>query len=129
MDIKSSSLDKTFDEILFQLSKGNTIEGLKKGRIWMGFEQVKEWKNRFGYQFHIYSNDHFIEKLPHFHIRKISENIDCRLFFDGRLVDCKGKGRLEKKVLSALLYMLSKQKTQQTLKELWNQKNPSLKVK
>ncbi len=37
-----NKLDQGFDEILFQLSKGNTIEGLKKGKLWMGFEQIKE---------------------------------------------------------------------------------------
>lgn len=49
----SRELEESLDEILFQLSKGNAIEGLKKGRMWLGLEQVKEWKNRFGYQFHI----------------------------------------------------------------------------
>lgn len=53
-------LDQFFDSIIFQLSKGNTIEGIKRGRLFMEFEKVKEWKSRFGYQFHIYLNDHFI---------------------------------------------------------------------
>lgn len=121
-------LEESFDEILYQLSKGNTIEGLKKGRMWMEFEQVKEWQNRFGFQFHIYSNDHFIDNKPHFHLRKKSGKIDCRFFFTGDLVDCKGKEQLEKKVFDALNYLLSKPHQQKLLKEFWNHKNPELKV-
>jgi hypothetical protein len=83
-------LNELFDNILFQLSKGITIDGLKNGRRWFGFEQVKEWKSKFGFQFHIYSNDHLIENKPHFHLVKIGENIDCRIFFDGEVYDCKG---------------------------------------
>lgn len=97
MSNTSIEIEQSFDEILFQLSKGNTIEGLKKGRMWLGFEQVKEWKNRFGFQFHIYSNDHFIDNKPHFHLRKSSDNIDCRFFFNGELFDCKGKELLTRK--------------------------------
>ncbi len=67
--------------ILDQLSHGNTIEGLKNGRVWMGFEQVKEWKSKFGFQFQIYSNDHFIDKKPHFHIvKKVRELIVSFIF-------------------------------------------------
>ncbi len=90
-----NKLNQSLDEILFQLSKGTTIEGLKNGRLWMGFEQVKEWKSRFGFKFHIHSNDHLLkneqqEHKPHFHLKKPSENIDCRMFFDGTIYDSKG---------------------------------------
>lgn len=120
--------DKNFDDILFQLSKGNTIENLKKGQLWMGFEQVKEWKNTFGYQFHIYSNDHPLEKKPHFHLTKMSDGIDCRFFFNGELYDCKGKDNLDKKTDKALRHMLSSPKTQLKLSELWDFKNPNYKI-
>lgn len=119
-------LEQSFDEILFQLSKGNTIEGLMKGRMWMGFEQVKEWKNRFGFQFHIYSNDHLIDNKPHFHLRKTSDNIDCRFFFTGELFDCKGSGIIDKKTLNALNYLLSEPLQQKRLIDFWNSKNPQL---
>lgn len=120
-----NKLDEGFDGILFQLSKGNTIEGLKDGRRWDGFEQVKEWKSKFGYQFHIYSNDHFINKKPHFHLLKNSEGIDCRFFFDGELFDCKGNSQIDKKTQKALEYFLSETKQQEMLIKLWNQKNPA----
>ena len=128
MSDTSIEIEHSFDEILFQLSKGNTIEGLKKGRMWMGFEQVKEWKNRFGFQFHIYSNDHLIDNKPHFHLRKSSDNIDCRFFFDGALFDCKGNGTIDKKTLNALNYLLSNPLQQKRLIDLWNRKNPKLTI-
>lgn len=129
MNKPENHLEESFDDILFQLSKGNTIEHLAKGVRWESFQQVKEWKNRFGYQFHIYSNDHFIDNKPHFHLRKQSENIDCRFFFNGDLIDCKGKSQLEKKVIEALNYLLSKPQQQLRLKDFWNSKNPNLKIK
>jgi len=128
MEKHEEHLDESLDDILFQLSKGNTIERLAKGVRWESFQQVKEWKNRFGYQFHIYSNDHFIDNKPHFHLRKQSENIDCRFFFNGDLIDCKGKSQIEKKVFEALSYLLSKPQQQLRLNDFWNSKNPNLKV-
>lgn len=120
-------IEKLFDDILFQLSKGNTIEKLKKGVRWDSFEQVKEWENRFGYQFHIYSNDHLINKEPHFHLRKVSENIDCKFSFSGKLFECNGSGKLDKKTISALNHILTLD-MQKKLYDIWNQKNPNLKV-
>jgi hypothetical protein len=128
MNNPSLLIEQSLDEILFQLSKGNTIEGLKKGRMWMGFEQVKEWQSRFGFQFHIYSNDHLIDNKPHFHLRKSSEDIDCRFFFTGELFDCKGKGTVDKKIMNALIYLLSKPQLQARLIDFWNSKNPQLKI-
>jgi len=123
-----TKLNQGLDFILDQLSHGNTIEGLIKGRVWMGFEQVKEWKSKYGFQFQIYSNDHFIENKPHFHLVKKSEGIDCRLFFDGTIYDCKSNATLDKKTLEAIAYFLSDPKRQNLLKEFWNNKNPELKT-
>ena len=107
-----NKLNQGLDYILDQLSHGNTIEGLKKGTVWSGFEQVKEWKSKFGFQFQIYSNDHLIENKPHFHIVKKSEGIDCRLFFDGAIYDCKGNATLDKRTREAITYFLSNSKRQ-----------------
>ncbi len=123
-----NKLNQGLDYILDQLSHGNTIEGLKNGRVWMGFEQVKEWKSKFGFQFQIYSHDHFIENKPHFHIVKKSDGIDCRLFFDGEIFDCKGNIALDKKIREAITYFVSDPKRQEILREFWNKKNPELKV-
>jgi hypothetical protein len=121
-------LNQSFDSIIFQLSKGNTIEGIKRGSLYMEFEKVKEWKSRFGYQFHIYSNDHFIDNKPHFHFIKSSDEIECRVFFDGTVYDYKGKGRLDKKAKEALDYFLSGEYIQKSLVEFWNSKNPQCKI-
>jgi len=84
-------LNEGLDYILNQLSHGNTIEGLKRGSFWMGFEQLKEWKLKFGYQFQVYSNDHLIDNKPHFHIVNQSEKIDCRFFLTVKLYTVKEK--------------------------------------
>lgn len=128
-----NELNQSLDEILFQLSKGNTIEGLKNGRLWMGFEQVKEWKSKFGFQFHIYANDHLLknalkEYKPHFHLIKSSENIDCRIFFDGTIYDCQGGNLIDKRTKEAIEYFLSNPNYQNLLLELWNHKNPQFPV-
>jgi hypothetical protein len=59
-------LNRGIDFIVEQLDHGNTIEGLRNNRIWLGLEQVKEWKSKYGYKFHIYSNDHLIDKKTTF---------------------------------------------------------------
>jgi len=127
IDIENK-LNQSLDEILFQLSKGNTIKGLKNGRLYMEFEQVKEWKSKFGFQFHIHSNDHLLEKKPHFHLKKPSENIDCRMFFDGAIYDCKGDNLIDKRTREAVEYFLSNLNNKSLLVEFWNYKNPSQKV-
>lgn len=60
-------LEYSFDYILHQLTKGISIEEQKRGKIYLELHQVKEWKSKYGYSFHIYSNDHFIDNKPHFH--------------------------------------------------------------
>ncbi|WP_088323124.1 hypothetical protein [Polaribacter tangerinus] len=121
-------LNQTLDDIIHQLTKGNTIEGLRKGKRYFELHQIKDWKSKYGYQFHIYSNDHLIDKKPHFHIVKNSESIDCRFFFDGTIHDCKGKKILEKKVHNALKYFLEDSSHISKLVSLWNFKNPDYKI-
>ncbi len=125
---KEEILNQSFDYIIHQLTKGNTIEGLKNGQRIIELHQVREWKSKYGYQFHVYSNDHLIDKKPHFHIVKNSDNIDCRFFFDGSVYDCKGQNKLEKKVLEALEYFLESSSNFEILINLWNNKNPMYKI-
>ena len=127
-EIIENKLNEGLDYIIDQLTHGNTIDGLKKGRVWFGFEQLKEWKSKYGFQFQIYSNDHLIENKPHFHLVKNSDGINCRLFFNGKIYDCKGNKSIDKKVLEAINYFLSDNSIQILLQEFWNQKNPSLKT-
>lgn len=119
-------LNQGLDFIIDQLEHNNTIERLKQGRIWRGFQQVGEWESKYGYKFHIYSNDHLIDNKPHFHLIKESEKIDCRIFFDGVIYDCKKNSKISKKITNALDYFLSQEKYQTLLIEFWNQKNPNL---
>lgn len=125
---QEDKLNQTFDDIIHQLTKGITIEGLKKGKKYIELHQVKEWKSKYGYQFHVYSNDHLIDKKPHFHIVKKSESIDCRFFFDGSVYDCKGQKKLEKKVVDALEYFLENNSNVTKLISLWNNNNPNYKL-
>jgi hypothetical protein len=122
----STELEIGFDELLYDLSKGHTIEKMKKGLKRFEFEQVKEWKNRFGYSFQIFSNDHFIDNKPHFHLIKNKGEINCKFFFDATLIICKGNKSIDKKTHEALLYFISKPLYQDYLKNLWNKNNPSL---
>ena len=123
-------LNQSFDELIIQISNGHSIERMKSGKLsmYLELEKVKEWKSRFGYQFHIYSNDHPLDNKPHFHFIKTSEEIECRVFFDGTIYDYKGKGRLDKKAKEALDYFLSGEYVQKTLIEFWNLKNAKYKV-
>jgi len=121
-------LDENFDFIIHQLTKGNTIEGIKNNQLYFEFEQVKEWKSKYGYQFHIYSNDHLIDKKPHFHLIKKADELECRIFFDGEIYDFKGRGRLDKNAINALEYFLESSKNQEILKQSWNHKNPQFAI-
>lgn len=116
-----------FDELLFQVSKGNTFENLEKGIFYIGLEQVKEWKSRFGYKFNIYSNDHFINNKPHFHLDNSSEGIHCKISFEGEIFESKGK-ELPKNIQKDLIKFLSKDEINLLLKSKWNSMNPKLKV-
>lgn len=118
-------LEESLDDILFQLSKGLTIEKLNKGIRWSGFEQVKEWKNRMGYKLHIYSNDHFIDHKAHFHIVKESESIDCKFDFKGNLLGC-AKNEVGRKLIDAIIYFCEHPNNYNRLVQIWNIKNPTL---
>jgi hypothetical protein len=123
----SKLLDKIFDDLLFQLSKGNTFENIEKGRTILDLEQVKEWKNKFGYTFSIYPKDHFINKKPHFHLDHKGNGIAAKLSFDGEVLEYKGKNKIDKKTLKVLNHFLNNQNIQNLLISKWNKNNPDLK--
>jgi hypothetical protein len=121
----AEKLEMGFDQLLYELSKGHTIERMKRGIKLIELEQVKEWKNRFGFSFQIFPNDHLIENKPHFHLIKNNGEINCKFFFDATLIKCLGIKSIDKETREALLYFTSKPNTQTNLKELWNKKNPN----
>jgi len=128
-NLLDDKLNRGFDELMFQLSKGITIAQYSKGERWRGFEKVGAWKSRFGYQFQIYSNDHFIDNKPHFHIVNAGVNMDCKFFFDGTLIQCINSNEPMKKIINEIKYFLSVENNRETIINLWNQKNPTLIVK
>jgi hypothetical protein len=124
MDDELLNLEKGLDELLFQLSKGITIDQLKKGKRWYGFEQVKEWKNRNGYKLYVYSNDH---PIAHFHLVKEAEGVDCKFDFLGNLLGCT-KTEVGRRIKDAILYFCELPQNQNKLIQMWNTKNPSYRI-
>ncbi len=120
-------IDKIFDDLLFQLSKGNTFENIENGRTILDLEQIKEWKSKFGYTFSIYPNDHFIKNKPHFHLDHKGNRIAAKLSFDGEVLEYKGNNRIDKKTLKALNNFLNNENVQNLLISKWNKNNPDLK--
>ncbi len=124
-----ADLNRSFDELKFQFSKGVTIENYENGIRYFGLEKVKEWKSKFGYAFNIYGNDHFIDNKPHFHFDNKEKGVSCKMSFDGEIFESKGKNQIDKKALKELRYFLTMDKTQDIIISKWNEKNPKLKYK
>jgi hypothetical protein len=95
---KDKVLEINFDDISYQISKGNTYENLKQNSMFSEFEILKEWKSKFGYKFNIYSNDHFINKKPHFHFDNKQENLYCKIGFDGEIFEIKNNRKIPKNI-------------------------------
>ncbi len=120
-------LDNYFDGLLFQTQRGGVShEQLERGIRYEQFEQVKEWKLRYGYKFNIYGNDHFIDGKPHFHLDNAEKGIFCKIDFSGNILESTGNDNLPEKIVKELVYFLSKEKVKTHLIEKWNEKNPSL---
>lgn len=122
-------LEKKFDEILFQISKGNEQEKIEENYFYSEFEILKEWKSKFGYKFNIYSNDHFINGKPHFHFDNKQDDLYCKISFEGEIFEIMNNKKIPKNILKELNFFLSKLENKKILIEMWNNKNPSLVVK
>lgn len=118
-------LDIGFDNLLYSFSKGMTIDMVKKGYVHTELEKVKEWKNRNGYEFHIYGNEHLIENKPHFHLLKKSENFEAKFYFNGEIIDLKRGKNLPPSIHKGLCFFLEDIGIQEVLIESWNLKNPN----
>ncbi|GAA4334245.1 hypothetical protein [Flaviaesturariibacter amylovorans] len=119
-------IELMFDSLLFQISKGLTHEKLEQGYRWDSFQQVGQWKLRFGFKFNVYSNDHLIDGKPHFHFDHPGDGIFCKVDFDGNVLESKGGKSVPDKVLKELDYFLYKQGGKVLLNDLWVRLNPTL---
>jgi hypothetical protein len=122
------SLEIAFDNLLLAFDKGLTIEQHRRGVRYVELEKVKEWKSKFGYEFHIYGGEHFIEGKPHFHLIKKSDGFEGKYFFNGDVHIVKKGKEPPKQIIQALKYFLEKNTVQQKLETMWNDKNPTLKT-
>jgi hypothetical protein len=120
-------LEFWFDDLLFQIAKGNTHEKLENNIRYEQFQQVGEWNLRFGFKFNIYPNDHLINDKPHFHFDHEAHDIFCKVDFTGIVLETTGSKEISKKVLKELIYFVSKPKIKSILVGMWNEKNPDLK--
>lgn len=121
------NLEFWFDDLLFQIAKGNTHEKLENNIRYEQFQQVGEWDLRFGFKFNIYSNDHLINGKPHFHLDHEAQGIFCKVDFTGIVLETTGRNVIPKNVLKELAYFVSKTKIKGILVDMWNEKNPDLK--
>jgi hypothetical protein len=124
-----NKLDFLFDDLLFQTQRGRvTHEQLERGVRFDQFEQVREWRSKYGYKFNIYGNDHLIDNKPHFHFDHTAEGIKCKMDFDGNVLESSGTKEVPANILKELRYFLSKQVNKALVTEMWNLKNPSLTI-
>jgi hypothetical protein len=121
-------LEQAFDETIFQTAKGITHSSIISSSFYSELELIKEWRSRFGYRFNIYGGDHFIDNEPHFHFDNIEKGISNKISFSGVIKECKGNRTIPKKILKKLLCFIEIVEIKRILIELWNRKNPGLKV-
>lgn len=116
-------IDTHFNDAAYHETRGVPFENYTTGTRYHEFEKFPKWKGDLGYSFDIYSNDHLIDGVPHFHFTKKSENINSRIKFDGTLILSRGK-LPNKKVLKLLSSFLKDQTVQESMINMWNLKNP-----
>ncbi len=120
-------IDLIFDDLLTQIIKGNlSHDDLEKGIRYEEFQQVSEWKLKYGYKFNVYSNDHLIDGKKHFHFDNKSENVFAKLDFQCNLLEVKGGKKIPANVFKELKYFVAKESIQSALHKLWNDQNPNL---
>lgn len=120
------TIELIFDDLLTQIIKGNlTHEEIEKGIRYEEFQQVSEWKLKYGYKFNVYSNDHLINGKKHFHFDNKSDKVFAKFDFKGNLLESKGKP-IPSNIMKELMYFVKKESTQINLHKLWDEQNPTL---
>ena len=121
------TMDLVFDDWLIQTIKyGLSHEELEKGVRVGEFEQVAEWKLKFGYKFNIYGKDHFIDGKPHFHFDNRETGVFSKIDFEGNVLESSGS--IPSKILKELAYFIRQEPIMKKMKAKWNEKNPTLVV-
>lgn len=122
-------LDFMFDDLLFQIIVGKMqYSDLEKGIKYYQKQQLPRWQLKFGFKFNIYCNDHLIEGKPHFHFDNKEQKIYCKMDFDGNVLESLGNRLIPSRVQKELKYFLSKKENKENLIQMWNEKNPTLKI-
>lgn len=120
------TIDLIFDDLLTQIIKGNlTHEEIENGIRYEEFQQLSEWKLKYGYKFNVYSNDHLIDGKKHFHFDNKSDKVFAKFDFKGTLLELKGKP-IPSNIMKELIYFVKKESTQINLHKLWDEQNPTL---
>jgi len=102
VEISSELLNQIFDNLLYQTAKGRLHLDISSSSVYTELELVKEWKSKFGYQFNIHSNDHFIDNEPHFHFDNKEKGIFCKISFSGVVKESRGTKTIPKNILKIL---------------------------
>jgi hypothetical protein len=117
--------EQRFDDCLVQIITFQIpYDDWKKGRRVEQFEQVSEWKAQFGYKFNIYGNDHLQDGKKHFHFENKAGDVNCKLDFEGNILEHIGKNPIPKNIYKILLKFLSSHYIKERLEEIWDDKNP-----
>jgi hypothetical protein len=117
-------LNQIFDDVINSNTEKN--DSLDYGHTEL--EIIKEWKSKNGYLFNIYSNDHLINKKPHFHFDHKGKGISCKISFSGEIFECKGIAIISSKIHKKLKLFLKEEKINNILINKWNEKNPKLNI-
>ena len=128
VEISSELLNQIFDNLLYQAAKGRLHLDISSSSVYTELELVKEWKSKFGYQFNIHSNDHFIDNEPHFHFDNKEKGIFCKISFSGVVKESRGTKTIPKNTLKILRQFINRPEIKRVLIELWNKNNPELKI-
>lgn len=123
----TKTIDLIFDDLLTQIIKGNLSHDDLASKVrYEEFQQVSQWKLKYGYKFNIYSNDHLIDGKKHFHFDNKAQNICTKLDFQCNVLEIKGSKPIPANVFKELKYFVAKENIQSILHKLWNDQNPTL---
>lgn len=115
-------LDISFNEFLLQMQH-ISFNKYKAGTTYHTRQQPESWDynkhNRYSLHVHL-RNEHEINGNPHFHIIKVSENIDSRLNFYGEFIDDIGYNKCKSKIKKQVKNWCSILDNYNNLNNIWD---------